>query len=915
MHRFFLFSILLLTGQFVQAQVKVNGKIIDQEMQTELPFATIRIDNKRTVQGDYDGSFSFELTQFAQVQLSISYMGYFALDTTIDLNTIKAGNPIILGLKSKAKEIKKAVIKSELAKPRKTPIAYSNINQRKISEIQSSQDMVMALNTMPGVYATEQGGGSGDARISIRGFNQRNIAVMVDGIPVNDMENGQVYWSNWFGISAVSKVTQVQRGLGASKIANPSIGGSINMITMEVGSRPRVSFKQEYGTANYLKSSLTASTGMYKNKIGAIFSTTYRRSDGWVDGLNDNMQSYFLKIDYRVNAKNRIVLSGFAAPQEHGQRSFRAILGTYDTIFAQKHGMDTAYPLQPRNMGRRYNRHWGYYNPGTTIENMDTVLGIQTRWAERRNQFNKPQFYIKYTRYFNPKLTWTNTLYASFGRGAGYRFSKTPTYDNNFQYDFQRAYLLNSYGNSFVSPIDPFYSSTLKKNSEGFMQASFNNHNWYGGLSVLNYEKDNFNLTTGLDIRMYKGRHYQEIGFLLGSDYAIQTGNFANPRRESPMYFEGDRFNYDNTGIINWQGGFIDLEYSKDKLSAVVSTSGSVSSYQYQNHFEFDTSHFNQTGNFKDLKSEVKVFPTINIKGGLSYNLNKRLQIYGNLGHLQRAPRFSNVFDFNGNEMLNPKKEFVNAAELGAKYSSPRLTFNFNLYHTRWLNKPLDRTPSYTDADGNRFSYNINGLKALHTGIELEGIYVLHKKYLDLELAAAFGDWIWNSGANVVVLDENSNQAIDANGNAVQFNFSAKGVHVGDAAQHSFTAQLKIKPVKGMYIRPALSYFGKHYADFEPASLQLDYQDRESFQLPSYAFINLHLGKYFKLKKWSKGRATLRAYCSIINLTDAFYITDGQHRLQNGFGSISVANAFNPKNVEVFVSQGRRITFGLSLNL
>lgn len=63
------------------------------------------------------------------------------------------------------------------------------------------------------------------------GFDQRNIAVMVDGVPVNDMENGQVYWSNWDGLGDITKSMQVQRGLGASKLAVTSVGGTMNIIT------------------------------------------------------------------------------------------------------------------------------------------------------------------------------------------------------------------------------------------------------------------------------------------------------------------------------------------------------------------------------------------------------------------------------------------------------------------------------------------------------------------------------------------------------------------------------------------------------------------------------------------------------------------------------------------------------------
>jgi hypothetical protein len=36
---------------------------------------------------------------------------------------------------------------------------------------------------------------------------------MINGVPVNDMENGAVYWSNWAGLSDVTSAN-VQRGLG-----------------------------------------------------------------------------------------------------------------------------------------------------------------------------------------------------------------------------------------------------------------------------------------------------------------------------------------------------------------------------------------------------------------------------------------------------------------------------------------------------------------------------------------------------------------------------------------------------------------------------------------------------------------------------------------------------------------------------
>ena len=117
----------------------------------------------------------------------------------------------------------------------------------------------MLLNSTPGVYATQQGGGDGDVRINIRGFSQRNVAVMIDGIPMNDMENGWVYWSNWFGLDALTRKIQVQRGLGASKLALPSVGGTINIITKSVDYKKGGTYMQQVSDYGQFKETISRS--------------------------------------------------------------------------------------------------------------------------------------------------------------------------------------------------------------------------------------------------------------------------------------------------------------------------------------------------------------------------------------------------------------------------------------------------------------------------------------------------------------------------------------------------------------------------------------------------------------------------------------------------------------------------------
>ena len=125
-----------------------------------------------------------------------------------------------------------------------TPVAYTNVSKEEMEVRLGSQDIPMILNTTPSVYATQQGGGAGDARINVRGFNQRNVAVMINGVPQNDMENGWVYWSNWDGVGDATSSIQMQRGLSAVNLATPSIGGTMNIITDPAAQEKGGKFKQ-----------------------------------------------------------------------------------------------------------------------------------------------------------------------------------------------------------------------------------------------------------------------------------------------------------------------------------------------------------------------------------------------------------------------------------------------------------------------------------------------------------------------------------------------------------------------------------------------------------------------------------------------------------------------------------------------
>ena len=270
---------------------------------------------------DDAGMYRFEGVPYGQYKIVFS----LPLTDTVSHNVILNQASITQNFTIRpTQEVREIRVIGNLVKGQNVPVAVTKIDTKKITEELASRDLPMLLNGTAGVYATNQGGGDGDARINVRGFDQRNVGVMIDGVPVNDMENGAVYWSNWFGLDAITSQMQVQRGLGATKIAMPSIGGTINIITQGVGTKKGGSFKQEYATGNFLRSSLSYNTGMTKSGWGLTFSASYKQGQGWVDGTPTQGFFGYTKISKRLE-KHLITLSAFAAPQQHGQAVPKAL--------------------------------------------------------------------------------------------------------------------------------------------------------------------------------------------------------------------------------------------------------------------------------------------------------------------------------------------------------------------------------------------------------------------------------------------------------------------------------------------------------------------------------------------------------------------------------------------------------------
>lgn len=940
---FIFLSLLLLSLAGFTQNGKITGVVSESLTGETLIGANIKVGADKGTVADIEGKFSIEVPA-GEYTVTASFVGYLPLEQKVNVSEGKTFN---IQFKLKPTTLQEVEVIGDVAKTRETPVAFSTLTSRQISEELASRDLPMLLNKTPGVYATQTGGGEGDARINIRGFNQRNVAVMVDGVPMNDMENGWVYWSNWSGADQVTRQVQVQRGLGASKLALPSVGGTINIITKGIESKKGVSFKQEFtnnddftGGRNNIRTLLSLTTGKMKKGWGITVAGSHKRGQGWADHTAMRMFSWFGKIEKQTGA-HLTTLSGFGAPQRHEQRTTRFPMATYSHETALKYGVDTTGFIQ---RGFRFNDGWGYLKRYEGAADSGSTKSEEV--SARMNYFHKPVFSLKDFWTFSERLHWSNLVYASFGNGGG----TAPININNTadgQLNLQAAYNANKYTADDINGY---------RESRGWIRTSENTHAWYGFLSTLSYAvKKNLLFSGGMDLRTYKGGHTQRVYDLLGGEFVRNSAD----KNSGSTKFEGDIAGRNFDSRIRWAGLFMLAELTTGKLKTFVNISGiytgysredklrrkdillddkiygeavgngdklfvsgddtmtyhvstgqSLSSmhesgdtvfvvrYAANNPNEKDTAflinpvtYTNESSESRFARTPWKWIMGYTAKAGANYNFSNKLNAFVNGGILSRPSRFDNVFSFSNTLLSSQKNEQIISAEMGISWGDKIKDLTLNSYHTWWNNKPVDRAFTYVDPKGNEYSANVNGINAVHKGIELEGSYALFK-WFTAEAAASVGEWRWTSEASAYFYDDAGN-LLDST------TFDPTGVRVGDAAQVTYSASVRLQPYKGFFIKPSWSYFGTQYSNFNPQSLQWANERRSPWQMPDYYLVDCFLGYNFKFQGIRFG---LNA--AILNVFDQMVITDAENNWTGTF--------FDAQSAGVFFGPGRRISFGLT---
>ena len=959
-----LFIVLLFFSVQLISQNTLKGIVVDSKTNETLIGANIVLNSEDNsmnsgTASDFNGEFMFDNLNKNNYQLTISYIGYETKTISIAFSTQKIIEEKIKLVSDITLDV--VTLVSDQAEFRKTPVSLSNVKIEQIEKELAGQEIPMLLNSTPGVYATQQGGGDGDVNINIRGFSQRNVAVMIDGVPMNDMENGWVYWSNWFGLDGMTRTIQVQRGLGASKLALPSVGGTINIITKGIDAKEGGMLKQSVGSGGSLKTEFAYTTKMFRlgkfNVAGAL-----KKSNGLVEATSSRGLFYYLKWQKEFN-QHFLSLTAFGAPQEHDQRKYSTDIAIYDKDYAANLGIDTA-GLEG-DYGFTHNPHWGEYNEYEVIfENgmpVDTIFGEDKIGIKYKNYYHKPNFNLHHLWQINDSTSLTNVIYYSNGNGGGTTWQggdwgEGEALTDDGQVNFQYIYDLNT-GNR-LTPMGPFMLdfsiipeiSETEHKSGNILVAGINKHSWLGMLSTFNHRLNNeFDFAGGLDFRTYKGVHYREVYDLLGGDYFLgsdqPSGIYIGASNDNKILREGDKLYYHNDGLVRWLGGFGQLEYEHKNITAFLNLTGSHSFYKRIDYFKkkdlvlSDTilvqaigindticnygsqisttcrnpNHNHYTSDSKEARfaeTDWQTFPGFSVKTGANWNIDENHNVFFNTGILSKAPRFANVFDYDNNLIGDPQNEVVKGLEIGYGYRSSIFALNFNAYNTVWENKP--QTGAYPLESGTVATYNITGLGALHRGLEVDFAWKISSEF-KYEFLSSIGDWKWTDPGIISIYEDQQLKE--------QREFDAEGLQVGDSPQtqigSSVSYNYKINKALNGYVKLKGIYFDRFYSDYSPGTEgNVDSNGKKKvWKIPGYKLFSFHVGNalYFE-------NSSLHFRLNILNLFNTLYINDAdnnsdylvnkQYEYDEDGAAIEVRNS-DAASAAAFFGLGRRMNVSL----
>lgn len=704
-------------------------------------------------------------------------------------------------------------------------IPVVTISASELEGDEQSQDISGLLGASKDVYVSTAGYTFGSARFRIRGYDSEYTTVMINGIPMNDMETGRAYWSSWGGLNDATRNKVISSGISDQMNSFGGIGGTTNILMR--ASEFSKSSKLTYSSANRSyrnRLMYTIATGEMENGWSFAASGSRRwAEEGYVDGTFYDAWGYFLSAEKRINKKHSIGLIAFGAPSTRGKSN----------VSTQE-----AYDLAGSVY---YNSNWGWQD------------------GEKRNarisKYHQPVFMLSHYYDINENSKLQSTLSYTFGRGGSTAlnwveagdprpdyYKNLPSYfeligdndlmqstindwtnsDGGLQLNWDHMYFSNQKYLYTVNDVDGIAGNTVQG-----MRSKYIIEDRRNDKSDLGYDmiytttlSEKIDFAGGISIKSHKGHIFKEVVDLLGGDWYLDIDKFANgepneildeaqPDLLNPnrLATEGDIIGYDYVANVNKYKAWGIVDYTGSNVDLYLGAEASGTTFWRTGNMQ--NGHFPESS-YGD--SEKKNFLNYGAKTGATWKINGRHYIVANGLFMTKAPEFRTAYisPRTRDQLVdNLQSEKILSGDLSYNLRTPVIKARLTFYYTQFTDQTWAR--SFYHDDLNSFvNYVMTGVNKKSTGVEL-GVEAKLTQTLTLSAMGSKSMFTYTSRPEVTIAQDNNAEVL-ATGRTVYL----ENYYVGGGPQSVGSLGLTYYSPKYWSAGVSMNYYADMYIDINP---------------------------------------------------------------------------------------------------
>ena len=655
-----LFTLVVLPLALLAQTQSISGVVLDESTHQPLIGANVFLEGTRWgTTTDEDGVFILKNLPAGEYVLVVEFLGYQTYRSTL---SVQPGGTyrVEIFLKPVALPGEEVLVQSIQAVERKTPVVFTNLDESYIREVHTVEDIPMMLTEIPNVYAySDAGNGTGYSYLKVRGFDQKRIGVMINGIPLNDPEDHQVYWVDMPDFAESLEEIQFQRGVGSSLYGISAFGGSLNMRTSTFTDLQAPEAYVNAGSYNTRRYGLKFTIPLVANRYYAHVRFSRILSDGFRERSGTRQWAVYTSLA-RVTRKSFTQLN---------------IYGGEEIVHA-------AWEASPESALKQNHRH----NP---ITYPNTIDNFKQPHIELHNVYQlSSNSYLKNTLFYIHGIGYYET-YKS--RRNLWQFGLWPDPQTAPRSDLIRQKWVGKNQTGWISQ----YSLNHKQGefTIGTYLSYFNSHHWGEVEWLQNEDLLTRRFTPGFRYYEYFGQKYYLTGFA-NELYRL------TPRINLMLnlHYQWIRYTFEQGEIANFRG-------------------------QYRNRFTVDYSFFNpRFGINVNVNDAVNTYLNISVAHREPAD-NELFNLWEGPDDLGVQPLFktSRPVYRNGQiayiEWKDPlvKPEQLIDYELGVNYLRPTTRIRLNFFWMAFRNEIVP----YSQVNDEGFPVRGNAESTVHRGVEL----------------------------------------------------------------------------------------------------------------------------------------------------------------------------------------------------